>query len=650
MAQNTKKQPLLSISFLSCGRAKTIQNCLESLKPIMEALPCELIIVDTGCGEEIAALLREYTEKIVPFTWCNDFSKARNAGLELATGQWFLYIDDDEWFEDPSAIISFFKSGEYKKYAYANYIQRNYSNREGSHWGDSWVSRMIRLDEDTHFESSIHEYLWPLKGQCKLLDTYVHHYGYVYDTEEEKIAHCKRNIVPLEEMLEKQPEEARWWAQLVQEYFTLRNGDKVQQLCLAALKQFEKKSSKVLNGYLGTFYTLLIMTSLLKQEHEVAEAYYEKAMADSRTTGMARAMMSARIGERYYRDGKLDKCTKCCQEYFRQYNRLKNDADEQFMQGAFFTEGAFEVNLRNNMYCLYIRCCVANNDVEGFIDYFWKLGWQDDKMHVYYRVAEDIVEGFATLPYQDKFVKMAQTSLERDGIDGQIMTKVQNIEEKEFCNYNWEESKKFKALCKVLSKVELADSYIWYLKVLDKAADVDLEKVSKQYRSMKAQEKQLFDSMEDGYFEKMTEALKRFMTTALDFYTPYFEANPYKGAEDKLPPQYRAAVRLQDVFAAMEAEDVKAVGDALKRCITDCPQLSDVIQKYTKLYAEVQKAKVTVTPEMQQLALQIKGQISGLLNQGLYAEANSILTQLKTFVPMDAEMVQLEKTIKANMS
>lgn len=650
MAQNINKQPLLSISFLSCGRAKTIRNCLESLKPIMEALPCELIIVDTGCGEEIAALMREYTEKIVPFTWCNDFSKARNAGLEQATGKWFLYIDDDEWFEDPSEIISFFKSGEYKKYAYACYIQRNYRDYKESRWSDAWVSRMMRLDEDTHFESSIHEYLWPIKGKCKLIDCYVKHFGYVYETEADKIAHAQRNIVPLLDMIEKDPDEARWWAQLAQEYLGILELDKLEKLCLDALEHYKMKSAPVLNAFLGTFYTALIMKNLLQENFEAAEKYYRMALADSRATGMCRAMASARIAESYYKAGQHEECTKCCKEYFRQYNKLKKDEDAQFMQGAFFTEEAFEINIRNNMYCLYIRCCVVNNDVDGFIDYFWKLGWQDMKMHVYYKVPEDIVEGFIVFPYQEKFVKMAQALIERDGLNGQVMTKLQQIEAEEFDKFNWDEAKRFKSLCTVFSKVELADSYIWYLKVLDKAADADLEKVSKQYRRMKAQEKQLFDSMEDGYFEKMTEALKNFMTTALDFYTPYFEANPYKGAEDKLPPQYRAAVRLQDVFAAMEAEDVKAVGDALKRCITDCPQLSDVIQKYTKLYAEVQKAKVTVTPEMQQLALQIKGQISGLLNQGLYAEANSILTQLKTFVPMDAEMVQLEKTIKANMS
>ena len=42
------KEILLSISILMSGRKETRQ-CLESLVPIMEAIPCELILVDTGC-------------------------------------------------------------------------------------------------------------------------------------------------------------------------------------------------------------------------------------------------------------------------------------------------------------------------------------------------------------------------------------------------------------------------------------------------------------------------------------------------------------------------------------------------------------------------------------------------------------------------
>ena len=54
--------------------------------------------------------VREYTDNIVSFDWCDDFAAARNAGLEHAKGEWFLYLDDDEWFEDVTTIIDFFQS------------------------------------------------------------------------------------------------------------------------------------------------------------------------------------------------------------------------------------------------------------------------------------------------------------------------------------------------------------------------------------------------------------------------------------------------------------------------------------------------------------------------------------------------------------
>ena len=93
-----EKKVLLTISLLVSGREETTIKCLDSLTPIMQEIPSELILVDTGCSQELKAKLQEYTQQIIPFTWCNDFSKARNAGLERANGEWFLYLDDDEWF------------------------------------------------------------------------------------------------------------------------------------------------------------------------------------------------------------------------------------------------------------------------------------------------------------------------------------------------------------------------------------------------------------------------------------------------------------------------------------------------------------------------------------------------------------------------
>ena len=120
-----EKKYTLTISILASNRKDTLPKTLASIKPILNNVSSELILVDTGCEEELLSLIRQYTDKIVKFEWCKDFSKARNAGLELAQGEWFLFIDDDEWFEDVSEIVDFFNSDERNKYGYARYFQRN---------------------------------------------------------------------------------------------------------------------------------------------------------------------------------------------------------------------------------------------------------------------------------------------------------------------------------------------------------------------------------------------------------------------------------------------------------------------------------------------------------------------------------------------
>ena len=85
---------LLSISLLVSGRKETKQ-CLDSIRPILEQIPSELILVDTGCDPQTRTLIEEYTNKIYDFEWCKDFAKARNVGLNASTGLWFMFMDDD---------------------------------------------------------------------------------------------------------------------------------------------------------------------------------------------------------------------------------------------------------------------------------------------------------------------------------------------------------------------------------------------------------------------------------------------------------------------------------------------------------------------------------------------------------------------------
>ena len=95
----------LTISLLVSDRTATLGRCLASLKPLLRELDSELIVVYTGSNPDTLELAKQYTSHIIPFTWCNDFAKARNVGLSAAKGEWFLYLDDDEWFEDVDEIL-----------------------------------------------------------------------------------------------------------------------------------------------------------------------------------------------------------------------------------------------------------------------------------------------------------------------------------------------------------------------------------------------------------------------------------------------------------------------------------------------------------------------------------------------------------------
>ena len=208
----------LTISLLVSDRMDTLKKCLDSISPLLRELNSELIIVFTGKDSAVLETARQYTSHLIPFTWCDDFAKARNAGLKEAKGEWFLYLDDDEWFEDVSEIIQFFKTGECRGYDAATYIQRNYNDLEGKTYNDAHVGRMCRLTPDIQFVSPIHESLYPFPDSFKSFSSYVHHYAYArVGTEADRKARFQRNASLLLKVYEKEPT-AHNCMQLAQEY------------------------------------------------------------------------------------------------------------------------------------------------------------------------------------------------------------------------------------------------------------------------------------------------------------------------------------------------------------------------------------------------------------------------------------------------
>jgi len=289
------KDRILTVSMLVSGREETTEKSLLSLQPLREILGAEIILTDTGCSAEYLDTIKGLADKVLTFEWCNDFAKARNLGLKVASGKWFMFIDDDEWFEDVTPIIDFFQSGEYEEYHQAVYIQRNYSDFEGREYTDDWASRMIRIEEDTHFEGAVHEFMIPAKGKCKRIEAFVHHYGYVFATGEASLAHFKRNVDILQGLLEREPNNMRWPLQMIKELQGRKKYQEMKKTAEEALVKISEVDEFFMNMCRGAFYIAILEAELNAECYDELWNAYEEFSQNEKNPWNVRCAMAAYV-------------------------------------------------------------------------------------------------------------------------------------------------------------------------------------------------------------------------------------------------------------------------------------------------------------------------------------------------------------------
>ncbi|QOV89230.1 tetratricopeptide repeat-containing glycosyltransferase family 2 protein [Humisphaera borealis] len=59
----------------------------------------DIVIVDTGSTDGTRAVAEAIGARVYDFTWCDDFSAARNFGRRQATGDWIFWLDADDRFD-----------------------------------------------------------------------------------------------------------------------------------------------------------------------------------------------------------------------------------------------------------------------------------------------------------------------------------------------------------------------------------------------------------------------------------------------------------------------------------------------------------------------------------------------------------------------
>ena len=209
---------LLSIGLMVKNESKHLDQCLQSLTPILADLDAELIIVDTGSTDNTVEIAKRYTDKVYYHEWFDDFAGMRNIVLGYCTGEWFFYLDGDEVLEDPSGIIRFFKSGQSKKYNAAFIDMKNpFSERDSGSWGLFQALRFFRKDKGFHFKGIIHEQP-QAKGPVAHIEGSIVHYGYVSDDKALMEYKFQRNVALIKKVLEKEPNNIYHLYQLSQSY------------------------------------------------------------------------------------------------------------------------------------------------------------------------------------------------------------------------------------------------------------------------------------------------------------------------------------------------------------------------------------------------------------------------------------------------
>ena len=83
----------VALCVIARDEASRIARLLDSVAPWVDTM----LVLDAGSCDDTSAIARRCGARVETFAWCDDFSAARNAALELMPADWHLVLDADEW-------------------------------------------------------------------------------------------------------------------------------------------------------------------------------------------------------------------------------------------------------------------------------------------------------------------------------------------------------------------------------------------------------------------------------------------------------------------------------------------------------------------------------------------------------------------------
>ncbi len=245
-----------------CMIVKNEEDCLARCLQSVASLVDEMIVVDTGSTDGTVEIAKECGATVYADEWHDDFSKARNASLEKATGDWILVMDADEEFcsEDTRVTRELLDDETVKGYL-VKIVSCSMGDENPAKARTHRNIRLFRNSPHHRYEGIIHEEI-DLDHDASLAigeaAIKIFHYGYDDATDKKKKRRADRNKELLESALADDPNDATLNFYMGEKSF---NEGKWEE----ALARFKTaRANFAPGGYLQPFTAQNIISSLIE--------------------------------------------------------------------------------------------------------------------------------------------------------------------------------------------------------------------------------------------------------------------------------------------------------------------------------------------------------------------------------------------------
>ena len=196
----------VSLCMIVRDNEETIRPALESVRPWVD----EMIVIDTGSEDRTPEIAAECGAKVSSFTWCDDFSAARNESLRHATKKWIFWMDSDDTLpEECGRKLRELLQRSYPEHVMGFVMQVHCPGEKQTE--DVTVVdhvKLFRNRDELQFEGRIHEQILSsirrVNGEVAWSDIYVVHSGSDHSPEGRK-RKLERDFRILKKDLEERP-------------------------------------------------------------------------------------------------------------------------------------------------------------------------------------------------------------------------------------------------------------------------------------------------------------------------------------------------------------------------------------------------------------------------------------------------------------